>query len=189
MDLALAPAVPDIQTASAEQVAAFLANKRGFSRIPMDDRRKMLFEIWNSSQELSDGMGEAFARLSSRDRGQVRIAAMQVAMDHLERAANYVAVAGCDTVHQAELARLLAARTGARLLAAGDFMPRQQHKVSAGQVPFAAIESLKWQAALLDRDRWDAGSLVVSDFCFHQLPSLARATLPAAQHAEFLLHK
>ncbi len=87
VDLALAPSVPDIQTASAEQVAAFLANKRGFARIPMDDRRKMLFEIWNSSQELSEGMGEAFARLASRDREQVRIAAMQVAMDHLVRAA------------------------------------------------------------------------------------------------------
>ncbi len=87
VDLALAPAVPDIQTASAEQVAAFLANKRGFSRLPINDRRKMLFEIWSSSQELSDGMGEAFARLSSRDRGQVRIEAMRVAMDHLVRAA------------------------------------------------------------------------------------------------------
>lgn len=86
-NLILAPSVPDMRVASATQVAEFMANPRGFTRMPITDRRQMLFDIWNSGPDMNEHLADEFARLPSDGRDQVRIAAMKLAMDQLERAA------------------------------------------------------------------------------------------------------
>jgi hypothetical protein len=83
LDLLFAPPVPSIETASAQEVAAFLAHKRGFARLPMDERRRMLFDLWASDKQ--EELSDEFARMSSTDRNQVRNAAFDVGLDQLVR--------------------------------------------------------------------------------------------------------
>ena len=81
MDLLFAPPVPAIETASAQEVAAFLAHKRGFARLPMDERRRMLFDLWTTDKQ--EELSDEFARMSMSDRNQVRDAAFDVGLDQL----------------------------------------------------------------------------------------------------------
>ena len=85
MDVLFAPPVPELSTASAHEVAAFLAHKRGFARLPIEERRRFLLDIYEHGG--SEGLGDEFERMAPSDRSQVRNAVLDVGLDQLSREA------------------------------------------------------------------------------------------------------
>lgn len=85
LDLVFAPPVPEIHTASPGTIATFMAHPRGFSRLSIEGRRKMIYDIYSSGQDKLEELGDEFARMSTGEREQVRSAAMDVALDQLVR--------------------------------------------------------------------------------------------------------
>ena len=85
LDLMFAPPVPEINTASPATIAAFMSHPRGFSRLSIQGRRKMIYDIYNSGPEKLGELGDQFAHMSTGEREHVRSAAMDVAMDQLQR--------------------------------------------------------------------------------------------------------
>jgi hypothetical protein len=85
LDLLFAPPVPDIATASPATVAAFLAHPRGFARMSIEGRRKMLAEIYVTDRDKLDELAGEFDHMSTDEREQIRSAAMDVYLDQLAR--------------------------------------------------------------------------------------------------------
>jgi hypothetical protein len=83
LDLMFAPPVPDIHTSSPQAIAGFMAHPRGFSRLSIQGRRKMIFEIYSAGPEMVEQLSNEFAKMGTADREQIRSAAMDVAMDQL----------------------------------------------------------------------------------------------------------
>ncbi|UCG33797.1 MAG: hypothetical protein JSU68_04010 [Phycisphaerales bacterium] len=85
LDLLFAPPVPDIDTASPATVAAFLAHPRGFSRMSIDGRRKILADLYLAGHDKLNELADEFDRMSMEEREQVRSAAMDVYLDQLAK--------------------------------------------------------------------------------------------------------
>ncbi len=84
-DLIVAPPVPNLETASPEEVATFMAHRRGLARLPMQERKVRLFEIFRhyTPPERRDALARAFDRMPQSERSQVRDAVFEVAKDQL----------------------------------------------------------------------------------------------------------
>ncbi len=109
-------------------------------------------------------------------------------LQHLDRSAWYVAIAGAAGAGKTALAREVAARSGARLLLAPPDLTSATRQDTSGYAWQIELEFLKLRTRELSarRQQWRAGSPAVGDYWFDQSLAFARAWLRPEQWEAYL---
>lgn len=89
VDVLIAPAKPDLQVATPQQVAEFLGHPRGFSRLPIAKREQFLVECVQryNTPELVESMSRELSRMSYTQRQQFLDGVFEVGKENFVKAA------------------------------------------------------------------------------------------------------